>query len=105
MNKIKKIARVLRIACLKYKANRLARKTRRQYFVVAFGGKIQIISKQDFKNMRQNGIFPKDFTAEQLKQIALCHTPNRMQLNFAHHQSHMSHMSHMSQKSQLPSPK
>jgi hypothetical protein len=32
--------------------------------------------------MRQKGIFPADFTADKLRQIALYHTPNRATLHF-----------------------
>ena len=81
MNKLKKIYRIIRIALLKRKADRLARKTCVQHFVVVFGRRIRIIGKPAFKKMRQRGLFPKDFTAENLKQIALYHTPGRAALH------------------------
>ena len=76
-----KVINILRIAWLKHKANRIAKETCRQHFVVVFGGKARIISKPEFKQMRQRGLFPQEFTAEGLKKIALYHTPNRAQLN------------------------
>ena len=78
MNKLKKrirrIVLALGLMILKRKADRLARKTRDQYFIVNLNGKAQIMSKKQFKYMRQRGAFPLSFTATQLKQIALYYT-------------------------------
>jgi hypothetical protein len=60
---------------LKHKALRLHRKYNCQVFIIKFRGKILIISKKQFKQMRQHKVFPKAFTAESLKRIALYYTP------------------------------
>ena len=72
----------LRVLALRRRADRLARKTCRQHFVVAFGGRVRVIGKPAFKSMRQKGVFPPGFTAESLKRIALYHTPGRAALHF-----------------------
>jgi hypothetical protein len=65
---------------LKRKANRLARKAQKQgktdaqYFVVKLAGKVMVLNKEGFKTMRQHGLFKKQFTATDLKKIALYHT-------------------------------
>lgn len=78
MNKLKQRIRRFVLAVglmiMKRKADRLARKTRDQYFIVNMRGKAQIMSKKQFKYMRQRGAFPLSFTATQLKQIALYYT-------------------------------
>jgi len=77
MNRIKKVIFILRIFLLKRKANRLARKTGVQHFIVKFGGEVTIMSKSTFKYMRQHGYFPLSFTATELKNIALYYTKKR----------------------------
>ncbi|WP_060828080.1 hypothetical protein [Tannerella forsythia] len=78
MNKLKQRIRRFVLAVglmmMKRKADRLARKTRDQYFIVNVNGNAQIMSKKQFKYMRQRGAFPLSFTATQLKQIALYYT-------------------------------
>lgn len=78
MNKLRKrirgIVLTLGLMILKRKADRLARKTRDQYFIVNVNGNAQIMSKKQFKYMRQHGQFPITFTAKKLKQIALYYT-------------------------------
>lgn len=77
------LIRILKIMRLKVKANLLARRSRVQYFVVPVGGKIRLISKPVFKQLRQKGVFPASFTAAELKNVALYYTPNRATLNFS----------------------
>lgn len=78
MNKLKQRIRRFVLAVglmmMKRKADRLACKTRDQYFIVNVNGNAQIMSKKQFKYMRQRGAFPLSFTATQLKQIALYYT-------------------------------
>ena len=74
MNKIKKIIFLFRVWNLKRTANRLAKKTGDQYFIVKLAGNISLLSKSDFTSYRQNGIFPKTYTAADLKKAALYHT-------------------------------
>jgi hypothetical protein len=64
----------MRVFALRMKADRLARKTCTQYFVVIWRGQVGIVSKPAFKSLRQSGLFPRNFTAEQLKKIAVYHT-------------------------------
>jgi len=60
---------------VKRKAMSLHRKYNCQVFVVKVNGKLTLISRFQFKTMRQNGLFPKNFTASDLKRIALFYTP------------------------------
>ncbi len=61
----------------KRKAFKLHKKHNCEVFVVKFKGKILILSKYQFKQMRQHKMFPHSFTAEQLKKIALYCTPKQ----------------------------
>ena len=71
----KKLAALIAFRRLKRKANRLHKKYNTQVFIVKYAGKITVLSKYQFKILRQNGKFPKSFTADSLKKIALYHTP------------------------------
>ena len=55
---------------LRNTADALHRSTRKTHFVVRINGHITIISRSQFKQMRQHGVFPKQFTATQLRQQA-----------------------------------
>jgi len=81
MIKIKKIYKgillFVYINLLKRKANKMYAKTGMQQFVVKWRGKIIIISKEQFKLNRQEGLFPLSFTAVNLKKIALYYTKNK----------------------------
>jgi hypothetical protein len=79
---IEKVKLLIKKACLyiaferiKSKAWRLHKKYDQQIFVVKIGGKIKILSKYQFKQLRQTGKINKSFTAESLKKIALFYTP------------------------------
>jgi len=74
---LKSIVAFIAIVRIRRKARKLHRKNNCQIFVVKMGGKVRLISKEQFKYLRQRGKFPKNFTAEQLKKIALYHTPKR----------------------------
>lgn len=67
---IKKIFKVWR---LKRRADKLAKKTGDEYFVVMWHGKPRVLSKPQFKYLRQHGLFPLSFTAAELKKIAVYH--------------------------------
>jgi hypothetical protein len=73
----KKAYRFLVFKYIKRKAFKLHKKYNCQVFVVKFKGKITIISKYQFKQMRQRGKFSKDFTATELKTISLYYTPKQ----------------------------
>lgn len=55
---------------LRKTADALHRSTRETHFVVRVNGHITIISKSRFKYLRQRGVFPRQFTAGQLRQQA-----------------------------------
>jgi hypothetical protein len=74
---LKKAYRLLVFRLIKRKAYRLHKKYNCQVFVVKFKGKITIISKYQFKQMRQHGKFPINFTAAELKKISMYYTPKR----------------------------
>lgn len=40
-------------------------------YCVKYNGKIQLISRSEFKSMRAKGIFPLSFTADKLRDISL----------------------------------
>ena len=63
-----------KIKRLKKQVDRLREETGVQMFVVKWQGKMRVISKRDFKYMRQRGMFPKTFTADNLKRISLYYT-------------------------------
>lgn len=60
---------------VKYRAFRLHKKHNCMVLVVKIGGGVKIITKYQFKKMRQDGIFPKEFDGEDLRKIALYITP------------------------------
>lgn len=72
---IKKVLVVLAIKRLKRKALRLHKKHNCQVFVVKLNGKITVLSKYQFTQLRQRGKIKKSFTAQELKRIALYYTP------------------------------
>jgi hypothetical protein len=63
-----------RVQRMKRQADRLREATGVQMFVVKMNGKIRLISKREFKYMRQHNVFPTNFTAENLKRIAFYYT-------------------------------
>ena|GEM_PF-1741202 len=74
---VKKIRKLIAFRYIKRKARRLHKKYNCQVFVVKYGKKIRIISKYQFKQMRQKKMFPKSFTASELKSISLYYTPKQ----------------------------
>jgi hypothetical protein len=78
MNKIKKKYRqfllIIYVRLLKCRANKLYKRTGVQQFIVKWNDKLTIINKEQFKLSRQNGLFPKHFTADNLKKISLYYT-------------------------------
>jgi len=71
---LKELHTAYQLKRLKRKADKLSKRNREQYFIIKLDGKIDIISKSWFTNNRQHGVFPLDFTAEKLKEIALYYT-------------------------------
>ncbi|MDH6309394.1 hypothetical protein M2451_002720 [Dysgonomonas sp. PFB1-18] len=74
MSKLKRILQVFRIQLMKRKANKLAKKSKVQHFIIMWRGKPEILSKDGFTLMRQKGVFPLSFTATELKKIAIYQT-------------------------------
>ncbi len=72
--KTKRFTLVVTLYLLKRKADKLSRKTGIQHFIIKWCGSIIIINKQQFRHNRQRGLFPKQFTADNLKKIALYYT-------------------------------
>ena len=72
---IRKAYKLLMFRLIKRRAFRLHKKYNCQVFIVKMQGKVKIISKYQFKNMRQRGIFSKKITATELKSMALYYTP------------------------------
>lgn len=56
------------------RADRLREKTGTQFFVVKISGRIRLMSKREFKWKRQHGVFPKNFTSDNLKKISYYYT-------------------------------
>jgi len=71
----KKAYKLLAFKYIKHKAFKLHKKYNCQVFVVKFNGKITVLSKYQFKQMRQKGKFSKSFTATELKSLSLYYTP------------------------------
>lgn len=72
--RLARIKGVVNVWLLKRKANKLAKKSGIQHFVVRWQGKPEILSKDGFQYLRQHGYFPLKFTATELKKIAIYHT-------------------------------
>jgi hypothetical protein len=72
--KVKQLWIGYKIKRLKREADRLSERTGAQIFIVKIQGKMTFLSKPCFKEMRQRGMFPKDFTAENLKKISYYYT-------------------------------
>ena len=73
MSKIKQFIAVWKIYRMKRKARQLAKKTGVDHFIIKWLGKPEILSRDGFALMRQNKVFPKNFTATQLKEKAIYH--------------------------------
>jgi len=93
MNKFKRLIAFVRISLLKRKANRIARRTGVQQFVVCLNGTACILGKDTFKRLRATGVFPKTYTATHLRQIAFFATPNKYQLNSINYGQKKQHIS------------
>lgn len=53
------------------RAQALANRLGCQVFCVKINGRVVLLTKRYFKELRSKGVFPKNFTAVQLKDIAL----------------------------------
>lgn len=69
-----RLTEVLKIFLLKRKADKLARKTGIQQFIIKWRGQVVILGKDKFTYMRQHGLFAPSFTATQLKEMAFYYT-------------------------------
>lgn len=74
---LKKGIVVWRMGRLKRRAMKLHRKHNAQFFVVKVMGRVRIISKGQFKYLRQHGKLPLSLTAVELKKMAIFYTPAR----------------------------
>lgn len=83
MNKhLKRIIAICKIHRMKRKADKYREEAIRngvkeknaRHFIVMFNGVPVILSKADFKQARQKGLFKQDITAEQLNKIAIYKT-------------------------------
>lgn len=74
MTRLKRFIQVLSIQLMKRKANKLAKKSKVQHFIIMWRGKPEILSKDGFTLMRQKGLLPASFTATDLKKIAIYYT-------------------------------
>lgn len=70
-NDIRHYIVVFRIRRLKRHAQSLANRIGCQVFCVKINGRPSFLTKNYFKELRSKGVFPKYFTAVQLKDIAL----------------------------------
>ncbi len=70
-NDIRHYIVVFRTRRLYRQAQALANQLRCQVFCVKINGRIAFLSKERFKELRSKGVFPKSFTAIQLKDISL----------------------------------
>ncbi len=75
--RLKQYRVILRIRKLKKKAMRLHRKYNDQFYVVKLDGRVTVIGKKLLKRLRAKRSVPLNFTATELKQISLFHTPKR----------------------------
>lgn len=73
MSKLKRLIGVWKIFRMKRKARKLAKKTCVDHFIIKWLGQPEILSYDGFTLMRQHNVFPKNFTATQLKQKAIYH--------------------------------
>lgn len=72
---VKKIADAWKLRRIIKQAERLHKQGHGQQFVVNVGGNATVISKQQFKDMRQHGLFPLSYTAKELRNIAIYTSP------------------------------
>ena len=72
---IKRLVTSIVFRIIKRKAFKLHKKLNCIVYVVKIEGKVRIISKPEFKYLRQTGIFPLDFDADDLRKISLYVTP------------------------------
>lgn len=73
MKKVKRLKLIINVWLLKRKTRKLAKKSGVEHFLIMWKGKPEILSKDGFKHMRQHGLFPLSFTANELKKIAIYH--------------------------------
>lgn len=74
MNRTKKLLTAIQICILKFRAKRIAKKSKIPQAIVKIGGKPSIVGKDLFKVLRQKNVFPKTFTFDGLKKIAIYYT-------------------------------
>lgn len=70
-NDIRHYIVVFRTRRLYRRAQELANRLGCQVFCVKVNGRVAFLTKNYFKKLRSKGVFPKSFTAVQLKDIAL----------------------------------
>ena len=70
LNKIKDIIFMLKMRQYKKKADKIAVMTNVQQFIIMLNNKISIVDKKWFTDNRQHGVFPKNYTATELKKTA-----------------------------------
>lgn len=73
-----KVCKAIAVPIVALRYRRLYRLTREaadrldeRIYCVKYNGKIQLISRSEFKAMRAKGIFPLSFTADKLREISL----------------------------------
>ena len=71
---IKKLFFAYKMKCLKYKCDKLTRENKEAHYIFSYKGKITLMSKSIFKYNRQHGVFPKSFTAKEMRKISYYHT-------------------------------
>lgn len=71
LNDIKKYVTVYRVRQLRNRAQSLANRLGCQVFCVKINGRPALLTKDYFKELRSKGVFPKNFTAVQLKDISV----------------------------------
>lgn len=72
---IKKFITSIVFRIIRRKAFKLHKKLNCIVYVVKIEGNVKIISKPEFKYLRQTGVFPLDFDADDLRKISLYVTP------------------------------
>lgn len=77
VTRVKQIVYTIGMRRLKARAMRLHRRHNCQYFVVKLFGKVRLISRQGFKDLRQHKKIPLSYTILDLKRISYFYTPAR----------------------------
>lgn len=71
LNKIKRGIFILKLMLLKYKAQQIANRINDRVFIIKINNKYTLLSRRQFKSLKRERVFPKNFTMVELSQKSL----------------------------------